>query len=109
MKIYRPDFPAHATNVVSTPAQPAGSVPLLDMHRQHQPLQQQINESIARVVSSGKFIMGPDCDQLEQNIATYTGAKHAIGCASGSDAILLALMALGIGPGDEVICPSYTF
>ena len=84
-------------------------VPLLDMSRQYEPLREAIRAAIDRVCESGRFVLGPDCEQLEQAIATYTGARHAIACASGSDALLLALMALKIGPGDEVILPSYTF
>jgi dTDP-4-amino-4,6-dideoxygalactose transaminase len=88
---------------------PVASVPLLDIGRQNDPLREEIRAAIDRVCDSGKFILGPDVEELEKNIAGYTGAKHAIGCASGSDALLLALMALGIGPGDEVILPSFTF
>src|SRR6185369_12286625 len=84
-------------------------VPLLDVNRQYQPLRAEILAAIARVCDSGRYILGPDCDELERGIAALTGARHAIACASGSDALLLALMALGIGQGDEVICPSYTF
>lgn len=87
---------------------PAG-VPLLDLGRQYAVIQQQVQAAIARVCSSGRFVLGPDCEQLEQTLATYCGAAYGIGCASGSDALLLALMALDIGPGDEVLCPSYTF
>jgi dTDP-4-amino-4,6-dideoxygalactose transaminase len=103
MKIYRPD-PAVNAAPAAAPA-----VPLLDMARQHTPLRNEMLAALERVMDSGKFIMGPECDQLEKSIAAYTTAKHSIGCASGSDALLLALMALGIGPGDEVIVPSYTF
>ena len=53
--------------------------------------------------------MGPDCQNLEKSLAELTGSSHGIGCASGSDALLLALMAIGVGPGDEVIMPSFTF
>jgi dTDP-4-amino-4,6-dideoxygalactose transaminase len=90
-------------------AVPVASVPLLDIARQNGPLRDEIRASIDRVCDSGKFILGPDVEQLEASFARYTGAKHAIGCASGSDALLLALVALGIGPGDEVILPSFTF
>lgn len=85
------------------------SVPLLDLARQHDPLQQEFAEALAKVCRSGWFCLGPDVKQLEENLATYCRAKHAIGCASGSDALLLALMALEVGPGDEVIVPSFTF
>jgi dTDP-4-amino-4,6-dideoxygalactose transaminase len=85
------------------------SVPLLDVHRQYDELRDDIRSAIDRVCESGRFILGPECTALEQEIAAYCQAKHAIGCASGSDALLLALLALDIGPGDEVILPSYTF
>lgn len=84
-------------------------VPLLDMKRQYEPMREEILAAVQRVCDSGRFILGPDCEQLEQAIAQYTGARHAIACASGSDALLLALMALDVGQGDEVICPSFTF
>lgn len=84
-------------------------VPLLDVGRGNKPLLADIQQAFARICESGRFILGPDVQDLEKNICNYTGAKHAIACASGSDAILLALMAYDIGPGDEVICPSFTF
>ncbi len=100
------------TDASAPPNAPAGilpAVPLLDVQRQHQPLREEIRAAIDRVCDSGRFVLGPDCEQFEQSIAQYTKTKHAIACASGSDALLLALMALEIGPGDEVILPSYTF
>ena len=84
-------------------------VPLLDIGRGNEPLRDEILAAIAAVVDSGRFLHGPDCSSLEQTVAELSGAGHAIGCASGSDALLLALMALEIGPGDEVIVPSFTF
>lgn len=85
------------------------SVPLLDVHRQYDELRDDIRSAIDRVCDSGRFILGPECTALEQEIAAYCHAAHTVGCASGSDALLLALLALDIGPGDEVIVPSYTF
>src|SRR5436190_9104019 len=90
--------PREAPVVHSDPALPA--VPLLDMQRQYEPLREAIRAAIDRVCESGRFVLGPDCEQLEKGIAAYTGAKHAVACASGSDALLLALMALGIQPRD---------
>jgi dTDP-4-amino-4,6-dideoxygalactose transaminase len=87
----------------------AVNVPLLDLKAQYASMKGEIAAAINEVVESQHFIMGPVIQALEKEIAAYCGAKHAIGCASGSDALLLALMALGVGPGDEVICPSYTF
>lgn len=85
------------------------SVPLLDLKRQHDCLQAEFVESLAKICQTGWFCLGPDVKQLEESIARYSGVKHAIGCASGSDALLLAMMALDLGPGDEVIVPSFTF
>jgi dTDP-4-amino-4,6-dideoxygalactose transaminase len=88
---------------------PIHSVPLLDLARQHTGLKEQILAAIGHVCDTGGFVLGAEVVELEKNLAEYCQAKHAVGCASGSDALLLALMALGIGPGDEVILPSFTF
>jgi dTDP-4-amino-4,6-dideoxygalactose transaminase len=85
------------------------SVPLIDMGRQYASIENEIKAALERVCASGRFVLGPDCNELEQAIAKYCRVKHAIACASGSDALLLALMALDVGPGDEVVLPSYTF
>src|SRR5262245_6125835 len=91
----------------SVPHSPA--VPLLDIGRGNAPLREEILAAITRVVDSGKFLHGPDVGQLERATAELCGVEHAIACASGSDALLLALMALDIGPSHEVIVPSFTF
>ncbi|HEV3137169.1 MAG TPA: DegT/DnrJ/EryC1/StrS family aminotransferase [Pirellulales bacterium] len=88
---------------------PSAGVPLLDVQRQYQAIGHEIAQAIERVCDSGRFVLGPDCEQLEQSLAAYCHVPHAIACASGSDALLLALMAYDIGPGDEVLMPSYTF
>jgi dTDP-4-amino-4,6-dideoxygalactose transaminase len=85
------------------------SVPLLDVNRGNGPLESEILAAIARVCQSGRFLYGPDVARLEEAVAAVCGTRHAVGCASGSDALLLALMAYDIGPGDEVITPSFTF
>jgi dTDP-4-amino-4,6-dideoxygalactose transaminase len=85
------------------------NVPLLDVNRGNAPLRDEIVEALARVVDSGRFLFGPDVHQLERSIAERCEVEHAIGCASGSDALLLAMMALDIGDYDEVIIPSFTF
>jgi dTDP-4-amino-4,6-dideoxygalactose transaminase len=82
---------------------------MLDVSRQNFPLSAEIDTVIADVCRSGAFVHGPACGKLEAAIADYCGTKHAVGCASGSDALLLALMLYDIGPGDEVILPSFTF
>jgi len=84
-------------------------VPLIDTSREYVDTRAEIDAAVRRVFDSGRFILGPDCGELEKEIAAYSHARHGIANASGSDALLLALMALEIGPGDEVICPSYTF
>lgn len=85
------------------------SVPLLDIARQTLPLKAEMMAALEAVLDSGMFVLGPQVAELEQRVAEYCGVKHAIACASGSDALLLALMSRDIGPGDEVILPSYTF
>jgi dTDP-4-amino-4,6-dideoxygalactose transaminase len=82
---------------------------LLDLARQHGPLREEVAAALMQVYDSGQFVLGPQVTLLEKNVAAYCQAKHAVGCASGSDALLLALMALNVGPGDEVIVPSFTF
>ena len=89
--------------------QPVTSAPLLDVGRGNAPLKSEIMELISDIYDSGWFVGGPHVKQLEKSVAEATGAKFAIGCASGSDALLVALMTLGIGEGDRVICPSFTF
>ena len=88
---------------------PGSGVPLLDVGRQYRGLRDEISAAIQRVCDSGRFVLGPDCEQLEASLAEYCRVPHAVGCASGSDALLLALLACDVGPGDEVLLPSYTF
>ena len=85
------------------------AVPLLALDRQHAALRDEIRGAIERVVDSGRFVLGPDVSELETDLAKALDVPHVISCASGSDALLLALMALGVGPGDEVVLPAYTF
>lgn len=85
------------------------SVPMLDVNRQNAPLLEEIEAAMAQVARTGAFVHGPACREFEAAMADYCGTQHAVGCASGSDALLLALMVLGVGPGDEVIIPSFTF
>jgi len=84
-------------------------VPLLDLIRQYKSIEGEINQAIQTVLNHGMFIMGPELKQLETELADYCEVKHGIGVASGTDALLLSLRALGVGPGDEVICPTFTF
>lgn len=84
-------------------------VPLLDLRPQHQALRQELMAAIESVMDSQQFVMGPEVKNLEDEVAAYSRVKHAIGCASGSDALLLALMALDLKSGDEVITSAFTF
>lgn len=84
-------------------------VPLCDLTQQYQELRPQIEAAIARVLASGQVIMGPEVAAFEKEIAQYCGTAQAIGCSSGTDALLLALQALDVGPDDEVILPPFTF
>jgi dTDP-4-amino-4,6-dideoxygalactose transaminase len=84
-------------------------VPLLDLEAQYRPLRDAILAAITRVCDSQRFIMGPEIDALERELAAQLGVRHAISVSSGTDALLLALMTLGIGPGDEVVTTTYSF
>jgi len=84
-------------------------IPLVDVRAQYAPLLDELKERIAEVLDSGRFILGAHVRAFEEEAATYLGAKHAIGVGNGTDAIVIALDALDIGPGDEVVCPSFTF
>src|SRR5688572_27931831 len=84
-------------------------VPLLDLRQQYQPLKSQILAQIEEVADSQALVLGPKVEQLEKSITQYCRAAHAIGASSGTDAQLMLLMALGIGPGDAVITTPYTF
>lgn len=84
-------------------------IPLMDMVAQYRSIKNEIDEAIRQVLEAGQFILGPNVAALEKEVATYLGVKRGVGVASGTDALLLAMRALEIGPGDEVIVPSYTF
>lgn len=85
------------------------TVPLLDLQAQFAPIRQPILDAIARVADSQRFIMGPEVEAFEREVALVTDTRHAIGVSSGTDAVLAALMALGIGPGDEVVTSTFSF
>lgn len=85
------------------------SIPFIDLKAQYRALQPQIQARINAVLEHGQYIMGPEVRELEERLEAYTGAKHCITVASGTEALLISLMALGLGPGDEVITTPFTF
>jgi dTDP-4-amino-4,6-dideoxygalactose transaminase len=85
------------------------TVNLLDLKAQNGALDAELKAAFERVLRSGYFILGPEVEKFERDLGAFADARHALGVSSGTDALLLALMALGIGPGDEVLCPSFTF
>jgi UDP-2-acetamido-2-deoxy-ribo-hexuluronate aminotransferase len=84
-------------------------IPFIDLAAQQERLRPAINARMARVLAHGQYILGPEVEELEEKLATYTGAKYCITVANGTDALQIALMALGVGPGDEVITPGFTY
>ena len=85
------------------------NVPLVDVRAQYASLREEINSRIAEVVDSGTFVLGPNVAAFEREAADYLGVRETVGVANGTDALVLVLDAMGIGPGDEVVCPSFTF
>jgi dTDP-4-amino-4,6-dideoxygalactose transaminase len=84
-------------------------VPLCDLQSQYRELQPELEAAVARVLASGQVILGPEVAALEAEVSRYCGVAHGVGCGSGTDALSLALHALDLGPGDEVILPAFTF
>lgn len=104
------------TNSVTEQVQakpPAGtgatSIPFIDLAAQRARLGERLDAAIARVLGHGRFILGPEVAEVERQLCGFTGARHCVGCANGTDALVLAMMALQIGEGDAVIVPSFTF
>jgi dTDP-4-amino-4,6-dideoxygalactose transaminase len=89
---------------VSPPA-----IPFIDVAAQRRRLGRAVDDAIAAVTNHGRFLDGPEVAQFESDLAAFCGARHAVSCASGTDALLLVLLARKIGPGDAVICPAFTF
>ena len=84
-------------------------IPFIDLASQQARIRDKIDTAMTTVLDHGQYIMGPEVNQLEQDLASFSGVKHAISCSSGTDALLLALMALGVKPRQGVIVPSFTF
>jgi len=85
------------------------NVPLLDLQAQYRPIRDELLAALVRVSDSQRFIMGPEIEAVEKELAALLGIRHAVSVSSGTDALLLALMALEIGPGDEVVTTAYSF
>lgn len=84
-------------------------IPFIDVGAQRRRLGRAVDDAITRVTEHCQFIQGPEVAEFEARLAEFCGARYAVGCASGTDALMLVLMAKGIGPGDAVICPAFTF
>ena len=85
------------------------SVPLLDFQRQYRDILPTVSQSVSRVIESGAFILGPDVSAFEKEVAQWMGARFALGVSNGTDALFIAMRALGIGPGDQVLSSPFTF
>jgi dTDP-4-amino-4,6-dideoxygalactose transaminase len=88
---------------------PAKAIPFIDIVEQRRRLGKRIDDAVMRVLTHCQFINGPEVARLEADLATFSGAKHVVACASGTDALLMVLLAKNVGPGDAVICPTFTF
>ncbi|MFL6863153.1 MAG: DegT/DnrJ/EryC1/StrS family aminotransferase, partial [Allosphingosinicella sp.] len=88
---------------------PAEMMPFIDLRSQYQALREEVGEAIARVLDHGQYIMGPEVQEMERALCAYTGADHCVSVASGTEALLISLMALGVGAGDEVLTTPFTF
>ena len=85
------------------------SIPMVDLRAQHRALEPELHRRVMAVLRSGRFILGPEVQAFEEEVAAYLGVRHAVGVASGTDALVLALEACGVGPGDEVITTPFSF
>src|ERR1700748_4002619 len=85
------------------------AIPLFDTATPQAPLQDEIRDRVGAVIARGAFILGPEVEAFEREFAEYLGVRHVIGVGNGTDAITIALRALGVAPGDEVVVPSFTF
>lgn len=101
--------PAKALHLLQSTSQPSKSTPFIDLATQQTIIRPTLEKGIEGILRHGQYIMGPEVTELEEKLAAYVGVKHCISASSGTDTLLIALMALGIGPGDEVITSPFTF
>ncbi len=104
-------FPVTQSSPAKTgsPIRTVDAIPLLDLHRQYQQIREEVLAAVERVCASQHFILGAEVEALERELATFTGASASVGCASGTDALWLALVVAGVGPGDGVITTGFSF
>src|SRR5947199_717721 len=100
---------SQSAQVIMNEHRRADPLPFIDIGAQRRRLGRSIDDAVGRVLAHCQFINGPEVAQLESALAAFSGAKHVVSCASGTDALLMVLMAKGVGPGDAVLCPSFTF
>src|SRR5262245_1271903 len=105
MSVCRAPAGPRTAAIVSPPV----PVPLFDTATPLAPLRGRIHAKLAEIADGGRYILGPEVEAFEREFAAYLGARHAIGVANGTDALTIALRAMGVGPGDDVIVPSFTF
>ena len=103
------DVKSHAPAEAVTTEVGLEPIPFIDLAAQRRRLGPAIDAALARVFEHGKFILGPEVRELEDRLAAFAGQEHAVACSSGTDALVLVLMAWGIGPGDAVFVPAFTF
>src|SRR5579884_1520394 len=85
------------------------TIPLFDTEAMLEPLREAVQERVREVIEAGRFVLGPEVESFEHELAAWLGVRHVIGVANGTDAITIALRALGVQPGDEVVVPAFTF
>ena len=84
-------------------------IPFIDLAAQQERIRESLDRRMSAVLAHGKYILGPEVTELEERLAEFVGVRHCITCANGTDALQIALMGLGIGPGDEVITPAFSY
>src|SRR5688572_14553879 len=84
-------------------------IPFVDLKSQYATIQSDVEAAVLSVLRGGQYIQGPEILELEERLSAFTGTRHAVSCASGTDALVIALMALGVGAGDAVFVPTFTF